>query len=332
MKENRVEYAPHSEKVDQPDTLRKMEGKIERKNPLSAYIGSEPLHMIIEQEKGGRRPAALFTDIDNTFDRKDRKRASQVLFRDLRQENYPVVAVTGNDFSGVEKRILSGELPCFSIIAGAVGTEIYVLHDENGNKYYKKDEAYEQMLLEKGFNRLELAKTGQRMIEDLGGKNPKYRPLHNLEWGLVFQEPDKEREFMKGKVNAETPFKLSFHAFADSEASLEALKKEVSKHFPGQCVVVCEEINYNSQMQKGNMNKKYCIDILPTTKAGAIEYIADKTGVASKIIAGDSGNDIEMLTGKGDVSITVGGSKPELSRVIDRDIFYSEINKDKKIR
>jgi HAD superfamily hydrolase (TIGR01484 family) len=333
MKENRFEYVPHSEKADQSGLLRKKEGKIERKNPLSAYIGSEHLNIIREQEREGRLPAALFTDIDNTFYRKDRNWSSKVLFRDLRQENYPVVAVTGNSFSEIEKRMQSGELPYFPIIAGAVGTEIHVLHEKDGKKMYKKDEAYEQVLLAKGYNRLELAKTGQRMIEDLGGKNPEHRPPH-LEWGLVFQKPDKEREFMERKVNAETPFKLSFHAFAASGASLEALKNEVSKRFPGQCVVLCEEVNYNSQMQEDDINKKYNIDILPTTKAGVIDYIGNTTGVAFKVVAGDSGNDAEMLMGSnGDVSIIVGGATAELLGVVDKNIFGNKINKDiKKIR
>lgn len=330
MKETRFEYSSHiSEKVDQAGLPRKPEGKIERKNPLSAYIDSECLQMIKEQEREERPPAALFTDIDDTFVRKDRADASRKLFEDLQKENYPVIAVTGNSFSGVEKRIQSGELPYFPIIAGAVGTEIHVRHEKDGNKLYKKDEAYEQMLLEKGYNRLELAKKGQQMIKDLGGKNAKYKEPHP-EWRLVFQEPDKEQEFIEGKANTETLFKLSFHAFAASEESLEALKTEVSRRFPEQYVVLSEEINYNSQMQEGDTNKKYNIDILPTTKADVVEHIADKTGVTFRVVAGDSGNDLEMLMGsKGDVSIIVGGAKPDLLGFIDRYIDFG--NEDRKI-
>lgn len=289
--------------------------------------------MLENQEKEGRVSATLFTDIDNTFFRKDRAEASKKMFKDLRQDNYPTVAVTGNSFSVVEKRIQSGELPYFPVIVGAVGTEIYVLHEKEGKKVYEKDEVYEQLLLEKGYNRLELAKTGEQMITDLGGKNPEYKEPHS-EWKIDFQQPEEEQKYKEGKADPETPFKLSFYAFASSPASLEALNTEVSKRFPQKDVVMCEEIGYNSQMHAGDTDKKYCIDILPTTKAGVINYIADKTGVGFKIAAGDSGNDLEMLTGSNaDVSISVGGAKPEVMEYMDHNILDNEINKDiKEIR
>jgi len=288
----------------------------ETKTVKNVYLNSEFSSMLQSQERDGKVPAALFTDIDNSFFRQDRKEASKQLFDGLQQEGYPVVAVTGRSLDQVERRIQLGDFPQFTIIAAAVGTEIYVLHDKDGQKVYEKDEAYEQLLTEKGFNRSELAKAGQKMVEDLRrGKT---------EWQFDFQNPAEELAYREGGLTAETPFKISFYAFADSETSLTALKAEVAKRFPGQQVVVCEEIRYNDGMQVGDTNKKYCIDILPTTKAGAVDYISEATGVAMKVIAGDSGNDTEMLTGTGDVSIVVGGARPELMAVVDDTVSETE--------
>ncbi len=270
MSENNAELTTPSEKTIKTVQLQKTEGKAERKNPLSAYIGSEYLSMLEKQEKEGRVPAALFTDIDETFHRKNGDWQSKKLFKDLQQENYPVVAVTGNGLSAIEKRIQSGELPYFPVIAGALGTEIYVLHEENGNKVYKKDEAYEELLRAKDYNRPELAIKAQQMVEDLGGKNPQY-PEPHPEWQLKFKEPEKEKAYREGTGDAQK-FRINFHAFAATDASLEALRNEVSKRFPKQNIVISEEVDYNNQMQAGDANKKYAMDILPTTKAGAVDY------------------------------------------------------------
>ncbi len=63
-----------------------------------------------------------------------------------------------------------------------------------------------------------------------------------------------------------------------------------------------------------------------------VVYIAEKTGVGFKVVAGDSSNDLEMLMGsKGDVSIIVGGSRPEILKVVDQNILNNEINKDVKV-
>jgi len=295
----------------------------ETKTVKNVYVDSEFSSMLASQERDGRVPAALFTDIDNSFFRQDRKEASKQLFDDLQREGYPVVAVTGRSLDATERRIQIGDFPQFPIIAAAVGTEIYVLHDKNGQKVYEKDEVYERMLSEKGYNRPELDKIGQQMAEDLSGRNPAY-PNPHPEWQFDFQKPLEELAYREGKAAVRTPFKISFYAFANSESSLSALRVEAEKRFPGKKIVICEEFGYNDSMQTGDTNKKYCIDILPTTKAGAVDYISEETGVVIKVIAGDSGNDSEMLTGTGDVSIIVGGSRPELISVVDNAVSETE--------
>lgn len=183
------------------------------------------------------------------------------------------------------------------------------------------------MLLERGYDRTTLATIGQQMVEDVNGKNPDYEGEQHPEWQLDFQHPLEEQAFREGKAPAETPFKMSFYAFANSEDSLAALRAEMASRFPGQEVVISEEINYNSKMQPGDTNKRYCIDILPITKAGAVDYISSTTGVAMRVVAGDSGNDSEALIGTGDVAIIVGGAKPELVAAIDDVVSETEENR-----
>lgn len=319
MGENNIEYVSQKQFYEMKEES--------EKEKQSVYVNSDCLKMIREQEKNKRHTVALFADIDNTLKRKkgDRDRASEVLFRDLQRENYPIIAVTGNHFSVIEKRIQSRELPYYQIIAGAVGTEIFVLCEENEKKLYKKDREWEEILRAKGYDRLELAKKAEEMIEDLKEKNP--------EWQLNFQWPKKEKECIKENSLGDSPYKLSFHAFASSEASLEALKTEVLGYFLGQRAIFCEEIDYNGTMKEGDNNKKYNIDVLPATKADAVDYIVDKIGVDFKVVAGDSGNDIEMILRGGEkgIGVVVGGSKPELSDIMNKEIFNNKINKEIQI-
>lgn len=226
----------------------------------------------------------------------------------------PIVAVTGNSFEldgvtpGVLKRIESGELPYFEAIAGAVGTELYVLHvDANGVKTYKKDEDFEKEMLSKGFDRVVLNKSANEMVDS-------FKTSHQ-DWTLVFQKPEVEEAYLRGEKVDVQPFKISFHAFASSKEEFKSMQDEVSSRFPNQKVVVCEEINYNDA-HPNEERKKYCIDILPVTKADVIDYIGKIANVDISMVAGDSGNDKVMLTGAGDISISVGGSKLELKQAI----------------
>lgn len=288
--------------------------KVEQKESLpKAFAGSELVRLAETQKRENGFSGILFSDIDNTFVKKGKASASEELSKLARENKFPIVAVTGNSFSVVLERIESGELPYFEAIAGAVGTEIYVLHvDENGVKRYEKDEDFERKMLSKGFDRTVLNRSASEMIDS-------FKATHQ-DWSLVFQKPEIEEAYMKAedknKVEGAQPFKISFHAFASSKEEVKAMYSEVSSRFPNEKVLICEEINYNDKMAAGDLRKKYCIDILPATKRDAVDYISQAVKSDLKVIAGDSGNDTEMLTGTGDVSISVGGSKPELREAI----------------
>ncbi len=274
-----------------------------------AFVGSELVRLTEAQRKQNGFSGVLFTDIDGTFSRKDREAASDVLSKKAKKNNFPIVAVTGNNFSVVRQRINSGELPYFEAIAGSVGTELYMLHvGANGIKTYVKDEAHAQEMLNKGFDRLTLVRIAEEMVESLRIDN---------RFSLDFLKPEIEKAYLKGEKGDVEPFKISFYAFASSLESLGSMREEVVSRFPDQKVVICEDTDYNERMIPGDLRKKYNVDVLPVTKADVVDYISNIARVDVGLVAGDSGNDESMLTEAGDVSISVGGSRRELERVIE---------------
>lgn len=277
-----------------------------------AFQGSEYARMRDSVREEGRPFGVLFTDIDNTFYRPDRSSDSVDLKQLADQNEIPIVAITGVSYEIILDRINKGELPYFSVIAGAVGTEIWVLHiDDNGNNTYVKDDEFDLKIVFSGFDRGKLTPEAGKMIADVKSSKPS--------WNLDFQQPEVEAAYLAGQEAPVQPYKISFYAMADSEASVAEIEAEVSSRFPAQKVVICEEIGYNGGLASGEIPKKYCIDILPITKADTVSYVREKTGVDISAVAGDSGNDKQMLTGAGDIAIQVGGAKPELVSAIDQE-------------
>lgn len=293
-----------------------------------AFAGSELIRLVDAQREQNGFSGVLFTDIDNTFYRKDRSAASNELTEKAKENRVPIVAITGNNLAILEQRIRSGELPYFQAIAGAVGTEVYVLHvDANGVKRYEKDEDFERRMLSKSFDRVELNKSANEMVDN-------FKTSHS-DWALVFQKPEVEEAYMRGEKVDVQPFKISFHAFVSSKEEVNRMQSEISSRFPNEKVVICEEINYNDA-HPNEARKKYAIDILPVTKADVVNYISEAAKVDVEVVAGDSGNDKVMLTGSGDVAIVVGGSRPELKEAIQESSkgtsFRKEISPDGKTK
>lgn len=267
------------------------------------YFGSDVLKK--KGKQSGRPFTAGFSDIDNTFFRQDRTEAAKKLYDDAEQRDIPGISVTGNSYEAILNRIKSGELPYFDIIAGAVGTEIWVLHQgDDGEKYYIEDKEYKKLLIQSGFSRRELIEPAHRLIEEINQILP--------DSNLNFQEPENEARYLEGGETAAQQFKISYHFFASSEDELSQIATTTGNFFPDQQIIVCEEINYNSRMTEGDNRKKYNLDILPVTKAGAVNYLVKLLGVERGIVAGDSGNDTDMLINSGRLeAVLVGGAKTE---------------------
>lgn len=270
-----------------------------------AYIDSKYMEMKEKQEERGEDFTVLFTDIDNTFHRDDAPEDSSELTREAREQDVPITAITGNNFESVVERIHSGELPYFEIIAGSGGTEIYILNEnDKKEKRYIKDEAFQQLLEKSGYNRKDLAQLASLYVSE--------DTLNHPEHELDFQHPEDETLYRAGDESKAEEFKMSFYFFAQSLEEMQEVVESAQKRFPNQEIVCCEEIHYNKTLPEGELRKKYCLDVLPVTKAGTVQYIRDITGIKQGMVSGDSGNDIDMLLNSGSLyAALVGGAKEE---------------------
>lgn len=285
----------------------------------SVFHGSEFIAMRERQESIGMPFSVIHTDIDNSFFRKDRSEESRKLAVMVYEANIPLHAVTGNSFEDVLKRIESGELPYFQVISGKVGTERYVLHiDAEGKQTYVRDEDYERELAAKNFDRRSLVESSNELMRKT-----------DKTWRLDFQKPEEEAQILKGEKVTDQPYKLSFYFFASSLQQMDQVLETMRQQYPNQRVVVCEEIGYNSKLQPGDPRKKYCLDLLPITKAEAVNNLAELTGSKVNIVVGDSGNDNDMLLGAGNVSILVGGATPDAKNAIENAITEFNASKGK---
>lgn len=281
---------------------------------FETYPDSELFEKLNIQKKKGENPTALFTDIDNTFYKADKKDALATLTREAREKNIPIIAVTGNDFKGMKEKINKEELPYFDVVVGSVGTEIWVLHKKVDSQItYKKDDYFEKLLIESGFEREKLVRTSIDFIDDLKNSLP--------ESEIDFQNPELEREWLSNKNLNCQPFKISLYFFANQQL-LKEISKKAEKKFSNQSVIICEEINYNSSLPPNEETKKYCLDMLPVTKKDAVDYLSKLAGIKQGIVAGDSGNDVDMLLNSGNLNaVLVGGYKNEAIREINKSIF-----------
>jgi len=92
------------------------------------YQNSDIGEKIKERRRWGRRPVILFTDIDNTFYREDRKEDMLLLKRAIDESQIGLVYITGRrDFHKYE-----GDIPKPDILVGAAGTEIYICKIQSG--------------------------------------------------------------------------------------------------------------------------------------------------------------------------------------------------------
>lgn len=286
------------------------------------YAGSDFLKILAIQDRDGRARTAVFSDVDNTFFRPDRADASFKLLHVLRGDEIPVIAVTGNDFSIIKRKVESGILPRFHVVIGSAGTEIWVLKEQDGFEQYVKDPVYEKRLKDQGYDRDALEVQGQKFIEASKFAHP--------EWSLNFQYLDSAEDTAAAgadQVPSYQPFKLSFYGYAASPEEFEVLRTQFANHFSGRKVLTCEEINYNSRLQPGDNRKKYCLDVMAATKADAVEYFAGKAGILLKVTAGDNENDVDMLEREGDVAIIVGGATPGLVKEMDGFTQTSEVGR-----
>ncbi|MBN2205075.1 MAG: HAD-IIB family hydrolase [Thermoleophilia bacterium] len=117
--------------------------------------------------------------------------------------------------------------------------------------------------------------------------------------GLHLQEARNQREF-----------KLSYYVTADEPPSPEGLRRRM------------DERRLRARLV---LSKQETLDVLPVraSKGHAIRYLAYKWGLplGDLIVAGDSGNDLEMLSGD-TLAIVVGNHSPELEALRGSESVY----------
>jgi hydroxymethylpyrimidine pyrophosphatase-like HAD family hydrolase len=126
------------------------------------------------------------------------------------------------------------------------------------------------------------------------------------------------------------PFKISFHFFASSDREIDTVMGAIAEMFPSQKIVMCGEIGHNATVQEGQP-LKYCVDIVAATKADAVNYLTRILDIKKGVVAGDSGNDVDMLLNSDNMdAVLVGGYKSEAINYIDK--ATASVNKSGKFR
>lgn len=289
------------------------------------FEGSKLSQKIARQKERGEVATALFSDFDGTLFAGDIKKTAQ-LVQQADERDVPIVAVTGRgslplkqviddlvfDYNQTHQDQPLGEIKLDAII-GAVGTEIYyAVPSESGGIEYQKDEEYEKQLIEQGFKRPEVAGKLAEIVSELSASHSEFEVSYQREFS------EAEQSYARGDLSAKVqPFKISLQFFANGPEELNFVTDYFNQTFPLQRVVICESIGYNSTLEEGDNKKKYCLDILPVTKAEAVDYLKNKLGVEQGLVAGDSGNDSTMLIDSvGLEAALVGGHKDEAAKAV----------------
>ncbi|MBT2571711.1 HAD-IIB family hydrolase [Planococcus sp. ISL-110] len=138
----------------------------------------------------------------------------------------------------------------------------------------------------------------------------------DLEWTRQLEQSwkpekiDSVADRISGLVSQELPITNRCSYFASDSAVVEAFRSELEK----------ESIPHKLIYSGGRD-----VDILPSEsgKGQALQYILDKYQLdqAKLLVAGDSGNDVEMLT-MGFPSVIVGNAQPELLEQPEHPSIY----------
>lgn len=250
------------------------------------YKESKIANRIQERLDNNQHPLALFSDIDNTYYRRDQIEAMNELDRLLELEAIGKVYITGRDQPMVENQ---KDLPKADVVAGSVGTEIYVLQE---NDEYQLDEEFRQLLLNT-WNRNKIYETAQRLTHEY----PQ----------LIFQPRDRPGAYERNETNQPPQeFKISFHVYGEY-SDLEETVKLLEENISGARAIGSTDIHDSH---------KFNIDLLPLQagKEMVISYLCQKLGLAG-FTAGDSGNDLSMLIEGGQPAILVGGARQEAKAI-----------------
>lgn len=241
-----------------------------------------------------RFKTTLFTDIDDTLIARGNHarllKAAHDLHGQLQADQTALILVTGTTFDAVHARIVEGELPLPDAVVASVGTEIWL---RNG-KHWQRDDAYAQLLERSGYKKSEVMLAASQFIAKT-----------RAGYELTFQQ-----------LGPGNDAKVSLH-FMASHKDAAMLAHQASNFFAPFKVIMCEEIHTNATLPADARRLKFCLDIVPATKADAVSYLIHSLHIRQGFKAGDSGNDVDMLLNPDGLQpILVGGYKPEAHATI----------------
>lgn len=275
-------------------------------------------------------PLCLFTDLDDTYilkywpseeilDANPQKYTDTILSPDtsmylptmqlksfLDSHDIPCIAVSGRDLyqmNELKNKFIEiipdhPEIMDFDAIIGAVGTEIYIKQD----KSYQKDPAFEQICASSSYNKTKIYSILDQLIPLIRSK---FQPV-----AFDFCKRDK-----KGSIGEHPPlpYKISYEykATAESSEKIIELVTETLKQKGFGLVKILWSCPYPID----NTINKYNVDIVPISKDQPITYLKNMLQVRA-VVAGDSGNDYDMLAKAADIAVLVGNTKPELLKLM----------------
>ncbi len=108
-----------------------------------------------------------------------------------------------------------------------------LLHQDASEKILHKEDSYEHMLFEKGYQRTHIARQAFSVILEVR--------IEHQNWNLDFQKPESERQFQEGKTSIQTngqtetqqPFKVSYYAFARFLDEFKEIQEQIVLQVPG---------------------------------------------------------------------------------------------------
>lgn len=282
---------------------------LEKLRLLPEYQNSTLLRKFSAQAK--KVPNAAFVDLDGTLFIKTANQqpedkypqATAEFLRLIDQQHVPLVAVTGRD---LELSIADNiPQPDFDVVCAAVGTEIWVRQKDGS---YLLDEEYKKHIEQDiGFNREAVWQKAKELKDELQTQSPQLK---------VDFQPRDQAENTTGKPPQ--PYKISF-SFEGSGEEAQIIREQFKKYYKDcgfekvQVVVSQREV-----LESGII--RWNLDLVPVTKKEAIDFMADKYGCRG-VVAGDSGNDEEMILKGGPNNLIagaiVGNAKPELTKALE---------------
>ncbi|MEN8135854.1 MAG: HAD-IIB family hydrolase [Thermodesulfobacteriota bacterium] len=207
----------------------------------------------------------LCTDLDRTLlpnGIQPESPAARPLFKKLVAKPFVSLAyVSGRDFNLLQQAITDYNLPCPDFMIGDVGTTIYHRPDGQWQKWWEWQDI--------------ICRDWQETtVTELTAQLSDFKELD-------LQEPEKQSRF-----------KLSYYTAPDTDfVSLQKKVLDRLTHGPAKVKLVASV---------DEVNRIGLFDVLPAaaSKLQAVNFLIKKTGVipGRTIYAGDSGNDLEVLT------------------------------------